>query len=411
MLFRKKIIELQKKIYIVTKSFDNLKKKFVKTQLKKVLINFFKHVVRSSEKQCSQFIQMNSIKLMYQTKRLLGSGGFGKVYSGENPTTKEEVALKISSHSLSTEFSILRHFQGAVGFPQVFDYFTADGTDTMVMERLDNSVQYYLKQSKTLSLKTVLQIADQVLMRIEYCHNKGYIHRDIKPSNILVGTHSNSNLFYLIDFGLAYHFFKAPKSFLTYGDDDGAIHRAGTSRFSSINSMNGSKPSPADDLESLGYVLVYLLKGKLPWQGIKSKCTERKNDAILTQKMITTTKMLCEDLPEEFEWYLKQVKSLSASDRPKYSEYRKKFRDLFIRMNFNYDSKFEWNSISGIKFNFVKKSETSSEVQMAPAVRPSRSGDHNFIRLSSFYRLTKSRESLNLSHKSSIPKPFHPTKF
>ena len=123
----------------------------------------------------------------------------------------------------------------------------------------------------------------------------------------------------------------------------------GTARFVSVNTHLGIQQSRRDDLESLGYVLIYFAKGALPWQGLPANTKKDKYEKIMTKKMDTTEKELTQGLPEEFETYLKYTKKLQFEDQPDIAYLRKLFRDLFHRMGYSYDFVFDWMGKSATK--------------------------------------------------------------
>ena len=100
--------------------------------------------------------------------------------------------------------------------------------------------------------------------------------------------------------------------------------------------------SRRDDMESLGYVMLYFCRGSLPWQGLKAATKKQKYDRIMEKKMTTPTEVLCRGFPNEFAIYLNYTRSLRFDDKPDYSYLRKIFRDLFVRESFQYDYVFDW---------------------------------------------------------------------
>ncbi|OHS98493.1 hypothetical protein TRFO_35059 [Tritrichomonas foetus] len=120
---------------------------------------------------------------------------------------------------------------------------------------------------------------------------------------------------------------------------------AGTARYLSINGHLGIEASRRDDLESLAYTLIYLLKGNLPWMNlpIKPKKGEDKYSVIAKRKISTQIKDLCDGIPEEFAIFLQQVRSLRFEDEPDYAFYKKLFRTLYMKNNYLYDMKYDWS--------------------------------------------------------------------
>lgn len=288
---------------------------------------------------------MQTIANRFRTKIRIGKGAFGEIYSGENITTRQKVAIKLESKSkqssqLLYESKIYRCLNAGHGIPMIYYSGEVEGYYVLVMDLLGNSIGHYFEQQKhRFSLKTVLMIADQLLTTVEFIHKKGFIHRDIKPENLVMGLDRNQNVIYFIDFGLAALYKDLTNGkHIKFAENKSLI---GTARYCSINTHLGYEQSRRDDLESIGYVLLYLLRGNLPWQGLRLHKQDKYTE-IAKVKMQTPIEELCKGLPREFSTFLTQVRSLQFEDEPDYAFYRQLFRNLMIREEYFYDDFFDW---------------------------------------------------------------------
>ncbi|KAI7872125.1 kinase-like domain-containing protein [Spinellus fusiger] len=285
----------------------------------------------------------------YRIGRKIGSGSFGDIYLGTNIITSEEVAIKLESvkakhPQLEYEAKVYKALSGGVGIPFVRWYGTECDYNAMVIDLLGPSLEDLFNFcNRKFTLKTVLLLADQMISRIEYIHSKNFIHRDIKPDNFLMGIGKRGNQVNIIDFGLAKKY-RDPRTHLhiPYRENK---NLTGTARYASINTHLGVEQSRRDDLESLGYVLMYFCRGSLPWQGQKAATKKQKYDRIMEKKMTTPTELLCRGFPSEFAIYLNYTRSLRFDDKPDYSYLRKLFRDLFMREGLLYDYVFDWTVV------------------------------------------------------------------
>ncbi|KAL1841132.1 hypothetical protein VTK73DRAFT_3584 [Phialemonium thermophilum] len=277
---------------------------------------------------------------------MIGSGSFGDIYLGTNIISGEEIAIKLESvkakhPQLEYEARVYKSLAGGVGIPFVRWFGTECDYNAMVLDLLGPSLEDLFNFcNRKFSLKTVLLLADQLISRIEYIHAKSFIHRDIKPDNFLMGIGKRGNQVNVIDFGLAKKY-RDPKTHfhIPYRENK---NLTGTARYASINTHLGVEQSRRDDMESLGYVMLYFCRGSLPWQGLKAATKKQKYDRIMEKKMTTPTEVLCRGFPNEFAIYLNYTRSLRFDDKPDYSYLRKIFRDLFVREGFQYDYVFDW---------------------------------------------------------------------
>ena len=244
------------------------------------------------------------------------------------------------------EAKLLRHLQGGPGIANVY-YADVEGEfNVMVMDLLGPSLEDLFNYcNRKLSLKTVLNLADQMLERVEYLHSKNFIHRDIKPDNFLIGAGKKSRTLFMIDFGLAKRY-RDPRTHqhIPYKENK---NLTGTARYASVNAHLGLEQSRRDDLESVGYVLLYLLAGSLPWQGLKANTKHEKYQRIMDKKMSTSIETLSRGLPVEFAKYFSYVKALKFDDRPDYPYLRQLFQDLYVREGFESNGPFDWQSLPG----------------------------------------------------------------
>ncbi|XP_023212634.1 casein kinase I-like [Centruroides sculpturatus] len=275
----------------------------------------------------------------------IGSGSFGDVYLGIDITNEEQVAIKLESREVENpqllyEGKLYEILQGGVGIPRILWYGQENNYNALVMDLLGPSLEkLFTSRLRRFTMKTILMLADQMIERIEYVHNKNLIHRDIKPDNFVIGIGRHRNMLYLIDFGLAKSYILS-KQHIPYRENRDF---AGTPSYVSINSHLGIEQSRRDDMESIGYVLMYFNRGMLPWQGLKAATKKQTYEKITEIKMSIPVKVLCSGFPAEFAAYLNYCRGLRFDETPNYTYLRQLFSNLLRTLNYEYDCVFDWN--------------------------------------------------------------------
>lgn len=328
--------------------------------------------------------------------KYIASGSFGNVYEAKDDNDNK-YAIKIPTNKKNCKKWLLQEldiYNDLNKDKDLYDKFIGianvdtinDGSQKyIIMDLLGPSLDSLLQCNKKFSLKTILLLMIQILQVVKYIHDNGYIHRDIKPDNFVMDN-TDKNKLYCIDFGLAKKYVKNNgehnpfknnqemykkiknlcKKYSALEDEDEREKLSreikkiklkleqrkdrfcGTARYASIAAHDGEEQSRKDDLESIGYMMVYLFNGKLPWQNIKHKEKKKRYNLIRDKKKEISIEELCDKLPIQFVSYFNYVKRLDYDERPLYSSLIKLFRDLFISKNYT-DDKFDWEVETNLK--------------------------------------------------------------
>ena len=308
-----------------------------------------KNINDERETQISQPQKKEHPKNNYtiDSKKILGKGSFGKIYAGINKATGEEIAIKLEpltseQPQLIYEYKIYKYLQNGFGIPKVYECSRDKQYTILIMDLLGDSLEKKFNYcERKFSLLTVLMIMEQLVTRIEFIHSKNLLHRDIKPDNFLVGRGNKRNIIYAIDFGLSKKY-RDGKTGLHIPYRDGKS-LTGTARYASINTHLGIEQSRRDDIEALGYIMVYFLKGSLPWQGMVINDVKKKYDKIKKLKLEIKLTDLCNALPIETVKFIQYARDLKFEDRPDYNYLRDLLRKAAKNNNLKFDStKFDW---------------------------------------------------------------------
>ena len=318
-------------------------------------------------KNCSNFIKKYPLIFKkFRPIKHLCKGAFCDIYAGINILTKEKVAIKVEERykmdkNLETECYFLFSLKG-LGIPKVISFGHNKEYDILVMPLLGKSL-HEIQSTKNFNFefKDICLMAIQIIERIQWVHSQKIIHRDIKPDNFLIGL-DDPNIIYLIDFGLS----KKYRSSITGNHIKCTRIKkfVGSLRYASINALRLREQSRRDDLESIGYMLIYLIKGKLPWDNIKIDNKRTSYLKFSQYKKNISPELLCNNLPEEFLDYIKYVRNLNFEDEPDYNYLKSLFQIMLNKQGFE-EKKifFSWineNNISRIKKEINLSKRTSS---------------------------------------------------
>ena len=276
-------------------------------------------------------------------KRELGTGACGKVIEANDTVRNRRVAIKFELmkspgdkscfSSYLNEIQVYENIQGGEGIPKmlakkvVIDL-KQNKWSMIVLEKLGRDLESLFREKKYyFSTVKVVNLAMQMINRIEYLHKKKYIHRDIKPGNFLMGRGATRYTLYLSDFGFTIRY---DPNINKYEEKQSFI---GTIDYASINAHYGISQSRRDDLESIGYVLMYFMTGTLPWKIFSSLPYEERMRKIKYSKKKTPVKDMCKKCPEEFHTYLVYCKGLRFDEEPDYRYLYKLFKRLYDRLN------------------------------------------------------------------------------
>ena len=290
----------------------------------------------------------------YKLLKKIGKGSFGNIYICKDIISNQFFAAKLENKEsniniLEKEYKTMKNIN-IYKIPYVKEYGSNNIYNILIMQLLGKSLEQIFEQilhKEKMSLHCICNIALQIIDILEQIHNKNYIHRDIKPSNFLFGNNSsNNNKIYLIDFGLA----------KKYREDNNNKHHEmkqgkkliGTARFASVNAMDGLSQSRRDDLESLGYMLIYFLKGKLPWQNFMIKNKEERYDKIKQKKKNIDINELCSDCPDEIVQYITYVKNLKFDEDPNYIYIKNLFNNILNKFEKKFYYFYDWDNAKAI---------------------------------------------------------------
>ncbi len=295
------------------------------------------------------------VGLHYKIGKKIGEGSFGVIFEGTNMINQVPVAIKFEPRKteapqLRDEYRTYKHLNGSYGIPNAY-YFGQEGLhNILVIDLLGPSLEDLFDWcGRRFSVKTTVQVAVQMISLIETLHAHDLIYRDIKPDNFLIGRpgQPDENQIHLVDFGMAKQY-RDPrtKQHIPYREKKSL---SGTARYMSINTHLGREQSRRDDLEALGHVFFYFLRGQLPWQGLKAPTNKQKYEKIGEKKRTTALNDLSIGLPHQFATYLETVRNLNFEETPNYEGYRNLLLSALTDIGETADGQYDWMKLNGGK--------------------------------------------------------------
>ncbi|CAD8057210.1 unnamed protein product [Paramecium sonneborni] len=307
----------------------------------------------------SQNAQQKIFVNRFQVKKKISSGAFGVVFLVLDKQTNQEHALKLEKEdneemrSLEREVEILKQLNEAEGIPKLIWFGAEDEFNLMVIQLLGRDLSFYFRQQKKFSLKCSIQIAYDCVSILRNIHNRNVIHRDLKPENILMSKDNES--LYIVDFGISkvYCVQGEHMYILPFRKDKTFI---GTPRYASIAAHMGYEISRKDDIESLFYVILYFLRGSLPWQNLPVSENERTK-AVGDIKQKIDLNDLCANQPHELVEILQHLKSLNFTDEPNYQYILQQLNQIAENNQFLLDGIYDWTE------GFMKSTKKMSSLE------------------------------------------------
>ncbi|ORZ08606.1 kinase-like domain-containing protein [Absidia repens] len=363
---------------------------------------------RRSHRNSTVAISASSIiGVHFKLGRKIGEGSFGIIYEGINLLNNHQVAIKFEPRKsdapqLRDEYRTYKILAGLPGIPSAH-YFGQEGLhNILVLDMLGPSLEDLFDMcSRRFSVKTVAMLAKNMISRVQSVHERNMIYRDIKPDNFLIGKPSTkqANNVFMIDFGMAKQY-RDPKTKLhiPYRERKSL---SGTARYMSVNTHLGREQSRRDDLEALGHVFMYFLRGSLPWQGLRAETNKQKYERIGEKKETTIVKDLCDGYPEEFGIYLQYSRRLGFEETPDYDFLRGLFTKVMINLGELDDGVYDWNLLNegkGWEYQLSRRHGTLG------ALNATTSGD-NYGYIHPTLRQTAKRLSKDKYHYRAIHQP------
>ena len=325
----------------------------------------------SSEKQAKKiksFLPLNKLIFKkFTIEKVISEGIFGEIYLVKNEKDNKYYTMKAEKNDsnikiLEQEGYNLFILKG-LGIPQLVSYGKIKNYDILIQELLGKSLnELFIENNFQFSMNDICLISIQLIDRVEWVHSKTLIHRDIKPENFLLGS-NNPNIIYLTGFGLCTKYCSSKSGKHIMPGFRGTF--SGTIKYSSANAQRGNQLSRRDDLESLGYTILYFMKGGLPWMNLNQNINEKEAYIkIYSMKKFMPVERLCKGAPSEMQDYFRYIRQLKFKEEPNYDYLRNLFVNLLKKngienyQNYCFSWVHDWNA------NFSVRRKKSAKIRL-----------------------------------------------
>ena len=325
----------------------------------------------SSEKQAKKiksFLPLNKLIFKkFTIEKVISEGIFGEIYLVKNEKDNKYYTMKAEKNDsnikiLEQEGYNLFILKG-LGIPQLVSYGKIKNYDILIQELLGKSLnELFIENNFQFSMNDICLISIQLIDRVEWVHSKTLIHRDIKPENFLLGS-NNPNIIYLTGFGLCTKYCSSKSGKHIMPGFRGTF--SGTIKYSSANAQRGNQLSRRDDLESLGYTILYFMKGGLPWMNLNQNINEKEAYIkTYSMKKFMPVERLCKGAPSEMQDYFRYIRQLKFKEEPNYDYLRNLFVNLLKKngienyQNYCFSWVHDWNA------NFSVRRKKSAKIRL-----------------------------------------------
>ena len=313
----------------------------------------------------------------YTLIKKLGEGSFGAIYAAKSQYNLYAIKLenKNKSQNLLENEAYIMSYLHCKKIPYIKSFGYSGEYNVLVMELMGKSLEDIFENLpvKKMTVNCVGKLGLQMIEILEFIHNKHIIHRDIKPDNFVMGKRDKSKYLYLLDFGLAKKY--RSSTTLKHYPMIKKKNLTGTARYASINALNGLTQSRRDDLEAVGYVLLYFLRGKLPWQGLHVKNKEDRYHRIMEIKIETKPHQLCKGFPIQFEQYVDYTRKLEYEEDPDYDYLKNLFHLILKEDKNNMENIYDWDN----KTLYTNTTNNTSQKALFIKDRENNDKNNNFI--------------------------------